>query len=467
MATNNQALKILVKSSKQLLLLQIERLEQLSAKDFPYSTSKEIIGLMHEIFKQILESIKNLEDQVETVKKSEEIKDIKTDLRLFTKFVFSQNETLNMLESSTREKVSQNTVFLIKYLTKKFLPSKFLITAVFEHNFGITYWGKELQKAIKDMDVNISSYPKPESFFILSFPAVYRDNLVANSILGHELGHFIIQDKFLLTGIKKPEVKYDTKLFKKLVETKIKEVEKGSHIPKNVIEAETKQYYNGKIKGEVTFGIEEILSDLIGFRLFGPVMLFSLSEFLLVDRPSFIIGKQGYPPPSMRLRILLEELDATGYISKIKDKNLKKILETIIDSIDCFIKNDGKTNYDLEGQIKMDAWTNIIPKLKTIANNITKEMQYSKDAFGKDMPILIEKLADLTPPCEREQGIPASLISILNAGMIFRIAWNKLTKKDLKDIEPKIDSLVLRAAEQSIIASQFNEAFKKGQKEGI
>ena len=467
MATDNQALKILVKSSKQILLLQIERLEQLSAKDFPYSTSKEIIKLMHVIFDQILESIKYLENQVETAKKDEEIKDIKTDLRLFTKFVFSQNETLNMLESSTREKVSQNTVFLIKYLTKIFPDSKFLVTAIFEHNFGITYWGKELQKAIKNMDVNINGYPKPESFFILSFPAVYKDNLVANSILGHELGHFIIQDKLLLIGTNKPEIKYNTKFFKELVDVKLKEVVKGAYIPKNVIEAETEQYYNEKIKGEVTFGIEEILSDLIGFRLFGPVMLFALSEFLLVDRPSFKIGRCGYPPPALRLRTLLEELDATGYISKIKDENLKKTLGTIVKSIDYFVKNDSKTIYDLEGQIKMDAWREIIPKLKKIANDNTKGMQYSQDDFGKDMPILIEKLADLTPPCEREQGIPANLISILNAGMIFRIAWNKLTKKDLKNIEPKIDSLVLRAAEQSIIASQFIEAFRKGQKEGL
>lgn len=478
MATNSQVLQNLIGSSKQILILQLGRLDDLSVKDFPQITSKQIIRLMHKIFTETLEMINTLEVELQAAKTKNDFKEIEKDLRLFTKFLFDQNEIIDMLESSTREKVSQNIVFLIKYFTEKFndkfTNAKFFITPTYQHNFLIINWGERLQKYIEDLDIDIEDLPPPKTYFILSFPAVFKENIVSNSILGHELGHYLIQNHKKTVSTESPKIEYTGK-FKKFIDDILNDIKRHQEItksiPENFLRQEFEYYYNHQIKSQVEYGSEELLSDLIGFRLFGPVMLFAMFEFLLIDTPSHSIGNMGHPPPSLRIQTLIAELHKSGYLNEIKDPKLKKPIMKLIKNIENFIAmkpSDSK----LEDLIKIEAWKSVIPKLKVNADDITRGMKYDKKTFGKDLPILIEKLSDMVPPCEINQGTPADLISILNAGMIFRLNWQKLIKKpettskpktrsdSVVKIEPKIDTLVLRAAEQSVIENQFIQAYK-------
>ena len=81
---------------------------------------------------------------------------------------------------------------------------------------------------------------------------------------------------------------------------------------------------------------------------------------------------------------------------------------------------------------------------------------------------LIKKLKRLIPPCEIEEGKPAHVISILNAGMIFRLKWKsilpKLSIHIQSKIESKLDLLVIRSVQQSEIEQELQNAEKESRK---
>ncbi len=469
MAKSYQVLETLINSLKQTVKLQALRFEELSSKDFPYNSSKEHIKIMREIYQESLSIIKKFEDDFKKATKEPEYIELEKDLKQMSQtLTWLGGNAINIISSSTRENVSQNTVFLVKYLTTPFTKdSRFILIPIDQHNYEITRWGYLLQSLIKliEIEPSVLSYP-PNSFSILSFPAVYKDNLVAHSLLGHEIGHFIIWKKNLEAEfnnvIRFEKTKMELLVKQELIKNKTEQNRDLSKAEEDQIRNSVQQV----IRSNVAAGTEELLCDLIGFRIMGPVMLFSLVEFLLSDTSAYKIFEK-YPPPALRLQILIDEIKAGNYVEEVTDGEIQKIIQSLIDHVQNFIIPEDVSGYSLQEKIQYDTWKNIIPDLQKIANNVInqyKELQYSEKTFGSDMPPLVKKLMRFVPPCEIEQGKPADLISILNAGMIFRLSWKKilpdLLEKEQEKIESVLDALVIRSVQQSEIEKELQKAKK-------
>jgi len=468
-AKSYQILETLIDSIKQIVNLQASRFEELSSKDYPYNSSKEHIKIMREIYHQALKIVKEFEDDFKNAKKDDDYIELEKDLKQISQtLTWIGGIAINIISSSTRENVSQNTIFLVKYLTSPFVKSsRFILIPIDQHNYEITRWGSLLQSLINlmEIDPSVLTYA-PNSFSILSFPVVYKDNLVAHSLLGHEIGHFIIWYKSLEKQFNSV-IKFGGNNIELLVNQEIEKKKTEQKRELSVaVEEEIRNQIQQEIRSNVSAGTEELLCDLIGFRIMGPVILFSLAEFLLSDTYAYKIF-QKYPPPALRLQVLIDEINTGDYLKKINDGEVRAIVQKLIDNIQNFITPENISQYNLKEKIQYESWKNVIPNLKKIADqeiNKIPELQYSAKTFGSDMPPLIQKLKKFIPPCEIEQGIAADLISILNAGMIFKLSWKKilpsLPPKTKQKIESTLDALVIRAVQQSEIEKELQNAQK-------
>ena len=469
MAESYPILASLFRSIKQIVQLQISRLNELDVKDYPYNSSRKHIKLIRAFYENSLDNIKNLEGKFQKTKSKDDFEEIEILLKQISQtLTWISGNAINIISSSTRENVSQNTVFLINHLTAPFNDkSEFILIPTNDHNYEITHWGIVLDRLSSLLGVQTDKLPyDPKLFSILSFPAVYKDNLVAHSLMGHEIGHFIIYHESLEKELSK-QIKIDSDKFNEIIALEIvkENLTKDKDELKEAEKEKIKNEIHERIFSNIMAGSEEILCDLIGFRTMGPVLLFATVEFLLAETPAYKIF-QDYPPPALRLHALINEIKREGFTEKLTGE-LKADFEELVTNIQDHISPENIGNYSKEELLQYCACKQIIPELRKIADSVITshpELKYSAKMFGSDLPILIEKLKRLIPPCENEQGIPANIISILNSGMIFRLLARKYYPDTFDDFESKIDPLVLRATHQSFIQKTLQDKIKEMEK---
>lgn len=468
MGNNYQILKPLIDSSKQIIELQKSKLDTFSTKDFPNQTSYDLISLMQEICEKTSNFLLKLEEEFKKAKTNEDFEEIESDLIQITQYLGWLSATaIDTIELSTRDRVSQDSIFLLNYFTKPFSKnSRFILIPTHEHNFMIAAWGEMFKKILELLDVELGSLKiSPTIFSIISFPSIFKDNLVAHSSLGHEIGHFIIS-KYSLADIFTPWIILDSTLMNQVVEKEMSKIKSGRNKEQTAFQpAAIKFFTNKRIRENISKGIEELVSDLIGLKILGPVFLFASTEFLLTDTPKFFAGQE-HPPPAFRLKILIDEFKSKNYLSKIltHQNKLKQTVEGLVKIIEDFITPFEISKYELEYQIQLKAWMKIVPQLtKLVDDTINKieKLGYAPNSFGTETSTLIDKLKQLIPPCEIEQTKPANLVSILNAGMIFKLTHEEFLSKPPENIGSTIDSLVIRAAHQSEIQRNVQLAMEK------
>ena len=171
MANSFKILASLFQSLKQVITLQISRLDELSAQDYPYKSSLEHIELIHDIYKNSLKIITELEKKYEKTTEAHEFDEIEKDLKqLSLALTWISGIALKIISSSTRENVSQNTVFLIDHFTKPLnTDAKLLLMPTDEYQYEITHWGIILQEYVKQLEIKDSELShKPNLFSVLS-----------------------------------------------------------------------------------------------------------------------------------------------------------------------------------------------------------------------------------------------------------------------------------------------------------
>jgi len=204
---------------------------------------------------------------------------------------------------------------------------------------------------------------------------------------------------------------------------------------------------------------------MIGFKLAGPVFIIALSEMLL-SMFQHGMASDRYPPTSYRLQLLLEELDSQKFIDSVTYEDQEKIRE-IINEIREYVKTPSVSIQDPILTMVYKAVDSVKTLITTTAHEVTKNMQYKPVSFGTDIPNLLKKLENLTPPCEIKDGEPANIISILNAGMIYKMTWmhgNKYAsakREDIEETERTINALVLRSIEMSVMHQNMLDNFPK------
>jgi hypothetical protein len=482
MVKKSALVQTFIDTVKETVFYNIERLSQLRYRDYPFKASEDFVGVLSKIHEGLLAILGALELEVsEKAEKDEPIpEDVLIRIKRCGQLVGVLHSVLKVLEMGNREYISQGSVVLMESITKQFgSDSRFILLPMYEYNFTYQDLIQPLKTMLKDVLPHIEEILSPfaKKFAVIGFPLVQRENILLNSLLAHEVGHSINEENLIVENLM-GKVSIDIK--------KVDEITKEwSRWPGEKTEVTLTSFIEfAALKAEVhkmatrwiSNWLKELVSDVLAFHLVGPAYLFALTNFLLT-----LTGVDGessdYPPPRMRIKLMLDEFDEMGYPKtlrsiKTEDNTIKEIaikFLKIAEDTNVFLSEIEEEEKDKFAILIHDSVTRVIPELRKTINDIIGPNEYTPREFSKDVFPLILSLDSFVPPAEISAEKPAAPISILNAGMLYEMLLMENLYKTLEASTPtdklyarhKLHQLTLKALELSSIQSSMKKAMKR------
>lgn len=419
----------LLKATLEHAYYQGVRLSELAHQDFPFTDCKRIISFLKSVNRAIVRRLERLGlEALSSPTDKEAERDLHVSSQRFGHLLNVMDEYLRLLEFSTRSHISQGSVNLLETLTMGFKENeRFILVPEYEFNYSYLDILRHLRSVVAEATIAIPEANRsPKSIAVLSYPNIFRENALANALLAHELGHFVVEQtnivENLLNGFK-----FDEVLLNRVVEeAKRAELRNQSHLTEFFEEDFIKSGIMKEALEKLTSWEIELASDLCAFRMVGPVFVYALSRFLLTLHD--VDATNDHPSARVRLKLLVRELQVNGFTTSTLDSNDSKKNDKV----------DGATRYFTQLQDFLDspkrrpeshmnsllgtAMTGLQKKMQKSVDQIFESQKYKRytvKEFREDVPRVYAQLQSLVPPCELGPGQPADIVSILNAGMIF------------------------------------------------
>ena len=482
MAQPSLLIQDLLNSTREEYFYHNRRVDQLKHKDYPFPWCIVLLDKLSDIDIAILRELDKLDKELMRTKKSKKqasfIKEDLDKIQRYGQLVGVLHYVLTFFEIGCREYVPEGTAVSIKNIVRKFDKlAAFILVPIFEYNYIyldlMTLLKKPLHYALPDVDRLLSDMP--DKYAVFGFPLIMKQNVILNSILAHEVGHFI-DDTSNLSGKILKKVTLDRKKIDRLAKILEKatigerrEIRLTYFISPQTLRAEITKL----AAKQISEWLKEFVSDTIAFHLFGPVFLHSLSNFLLalvkLDEAS-----TDHPPPRMRIRLLLEAFNERGYpgiVKHLKEVDDKKIAENFVGlslELEKLLKTIEPSAFTPFQELVIDSVQKVIPELKKEVNSLMTAFEYTPKQFAKDVFQLSKRLDLIVPPVEIDVGKPAIPVSILNAGALYKTllvktlykAFEATTAIEETEIRDKLHSLILKALELSDIEMRMKEVLK-------
>ena len=348
--------------------------------------------------------------------------------------------------------------------------SKFLLTPTYEYNYFYFDVMTRIQM-ITERAYGRSTRPKgsPSSIAVLLYPDAYRENILANCLLGHEIGHFVVEQSGLVGRVTEHLV-FDPNLFDAAVEEqKVQRIGTQMALTDFLSDQDIKQRTTEAATSILHRWVEELAADYFAISVLGLVFVYSLEKILLtmqsLDEFTF-----DHPTPRTRLRFLLNQSEQLNFIPDLKrlsDGRAKLAGEIVgyFDQISQLV-----VNQPVNRMGKLPAMHNLCEdELGRLTDSIIAEVskaiaseryrRYSPDLMVDDIFVMYDALESFVPPCDNSRRKPGSVVSILNAGMAFMISGRELyhqfydAKEIMKELEAevKIRELIMKGIELSYL----------------
>lgn len=367
-------------------------------------------------------------------------------------------EILSLLESSQIRDVPYEVASpLRKQIQELFPDSDLLVVSETQLNYSIIEIGKILKDQLSGLDCEIPD-ELPKRIFRVSIPSMTYKEALLVSIFGHEMGHPMYKKRDVEESI---SVDVDKELLNDYVKEKKKEkVKHGMSIEKPDIRKEITENINNTIKN----WIEEIYSDIFGLKIFGPSYVYAFVHFIS-NISRLDSSKSSHPPPRLRLKFLIEELEKSFSIYTATSNKTRSFVKEWRE-----IGNKGVNFGEDEERIayvsitKNETYNQIV---QLVDRHIPNDMRYEDDQFKFDLDNLITPIYNKVPPVEikrKGQTETTGMVSILNSG------WDSYIR-GLEDFEEPSESkenelsvfedfnrFVLKSLELSDIRESWNNA---------
>ena len=233
---------------------------------------------------------------------------------------------LRYVEAATTYKLPWTMVAAFEDWAGTFLPKvTLMLRPQWRYNYTFTLWDfrdnyrlalEELQDHVEDLDLEqgvLDEFSNP--FYLIAFPALERDNILLHTLLGHEIGHLLVDD-FLTEELESRFVQEVRGIVTDLTRKQLRDQGLSEDEVGQIFWPDLEKFWIASNLREVVEvwkrALEEILSDIAGAFLFGPAALFSTFELAFqygfdeapASRNNF------YPPWRRRLREVLRVLGA-------------------------------------------------------------------------------------------------------------------------------------------------------------
>jgi len=427
------------------------------ASDYPTETPRKLALLIRLIADIVSENLANATaDNLAHVDKL--LRDLGLHLRLVERSRISHTPW-SMIESTED--------FLQSHLGNK---TNFIIRPRWSYNYSIVgEFTSSLTQELKAFDwipdESIEQAIPPDSrepIFCISFPRVEKLNPLLHANWGHELGHIIAirWDKDNFHNIWQRVEQSFANAIRRDIEQNPPNIPNDlfrNYMIDQMILSRTKETCN-----ILRDGLSELISDAIGFHLFGPASLLAASEFAIrwgLDTNPLSAGN--YPPWRYRLRLLCKQLSPdfnilTNHISEEPGSTLLPLARRLHDLQQlCNDQTDiNSIQSDIRTRLTYDFIDQNFESIKDSCIRLLPDHTRSQYHLSDKLVViegLIERLQTGLPPNETgtpPSPTPACLPDILNASWSHYISLSdaldsqndyneflRLTRLTLKAIE--------------------------------
>jgi len=439
-------------------------------KKFNKKFQKKFLNECLEIFKELKSGINE----------TEIYEDINKHISWYFQYFKIFNDYLSVIRTVENIKINQGIYLLIENFTKKISEkSRFIIFPKFNINCGYLDISKHLNKF-----TSVLNEKNIKDFLLFQIPSFNQNEILNNSILGHEIGHYVEEKNFLSATLINSMTKFKVLTKKKIEHIAKERFESEKRIDKDLeYEDYLFEYYEKWIDKKVVPWMKEIFSDIIGLRIFGLAFFFAFFD-TISQTQSF--GGWDHPPTSLRLKFLINGIKKTisDKLDKFKleftnekgeEEELGLGLCKKIDFIEkknlAEIQSYNQVNEPIMKIFETDELSERIYEIVNdlVKNGIIKEYSFNSEEI-LEIIYLMKLLEEYIIPNENEISKPVNVISIINAGWFFYLfkmeAHFKRFGVDLDDltyemidkkmlVNQKLQNLLLKAIELSKIQGQL------------
>ena len=469
---------ILVAIEKAILLQ--DKIDEMFTLQYTSENPRTLLNIFKQINDSYLKQLLELrQDYVDSI--FEKQRDgILFQARSITDSIGNIHSYLRFVDAARVGKAQSGMVLSVELLSKKYsLPVLKMLSIIrpqWKYNFkyiNIINFIKDILTEDIISDENNPNNKLPEIFGIVSFPGLDQNDVLAQVMLAHEIGHLLdearniskiysYEDK-VVASCKIPSDKID-----EIVENRMKgefnnTPELWAHFIRNSLEV----YETNNIKDWIIRWIKEFTADIIAVRLIGPAFFLALTRFAtsLISIDDIV---ENYPPIRIRLQKVIEEMEneeaGLGYIKFFEDHqdnptsdSVAKVLLNTFQQYKTLILSPRSTisqplnEYNKQNEsLRIEAANlSISDYLDTVIKNIREVISKDNQKCFKLKEEIFNVTNDLhnrnIPPTQviyfdKKHIEPLGFETILNAGWLSKIKYeddylSKESKKDIKASE--------------------------------
>lgn len=456
------------------------RLEELHLGDFPTSSSLLLADVLLTIVNCLYEKLLAIQKQKTQVQDATAAEDLYMELLILSG---SCAQLTSYMEIISNARAEYNVWSISKSLEELGEQIAHHAKLIMHPQWGYNYSYKELLSKLRNLVSGISSDAERVIFggfapylVVLTFPTLEKDSSLRNVLLAHELGHFIDDIYKISEQVTKQPI-IDVNLI-----NAIEENIKHKSAEASIYGTETRTDVMRTATRMVKKWIKEIVADIFAVNLFGPAVVFAFEEVVLGTQPLNPVdtSMEVYPPPRLRLKIMLDHLKSIGFPRGISDLPATDVRSSILQSVtvrlDMLYKLSisaapiDPTSYQLLAEKAVE---NALPYLIQYISPLQNEPWHCSLRYLEEALELVEFLEYNLPPSELPQTStcrrpPPGWRAIVNAGWFYYIAhpdefsfFRSNTPPDLVySGYVKTNRLISKAIEASQVLSEFS--WRKG-----
>jgi hypothetical protein len=250
------------------------------------------------------------------------------------------SELFTFLYTSEYSTLSNETLFVLRNLVKKFASGfELALIPTWEYGYCVHIYKDLYIRLAEAFGLTPRSEKNYPSWFVfLKYPSIEANNILLNCVFSHEIAHFKdyldATSERLIKDIKIDEDEFESYL-RYLLEQKVSGKSRSE-----VTEQEKRQLTFGEIWGKeairqdiyariskiIENWLKEMVADLLALRTFGPAFLYSLieSSILLQVMDTYA---DSHPSSTWRIKYCLDELRHPGFMEKATNEAVGNYLE--------------------------------------------------------------------------------------------------------------------------------------------
>jgi hypothetical protein len=443
----------------------LKRVEELSVSDYPEATANRL-------FNFLIAFLRELGSRIDRTTAEQE-------LRFVSQLIQNLGVYLEWLDNANTSQTPRALAHLLKALMDRMEPQSGVVAIPqAKYNYSIRNLGDSLKKIVEYW-VPKSRHHAFDQFTsspikLIAFPRIERDNVVAHAIFGHELGHPIATA--FLDG-ERTDAKHQAKQteIQKQVDALAQAIMKSAGgSPAMQFKLQT-QIFDDVLQIRLR-AIEELVSDFVGVRIFGPSAVFAMYDLLWTgDWDSPPTSGEWYPPSRQRLRLMLEQLEQSGAVQKFLDTAGERgepygtaLSEFVAQTkaLTALTSDRARINADPTLKIAYDWVEETLPDAFAFAEARAKDVAFNVDEALKHLPELLYRLELGIPPNEVGDPLGPTAVDFrasLLAAWIYKMGAANEKGEPLSTSEiDKLNLQTLLAVEYVILREKYEEHAKAG-----